>query len=767
MDSPKATSEKELTFGLDPATEDEFDSQSNLLREFISISIIEKAWTFDSNAGLGSKAIFLVSQPDLLENRKRKFMLSTNISTENPNRLNFQWAPFPVEMSGVSTIVPSPSGSRLLVIRNSENESPSKFEVWSPSQLEKEFQIPQSIHGSVYIDGWFEGISWNSDESLIAYVAEEPSPSLPLFDDLGYKKGGWKDKECGSWNGQGDWQEEWGESYSGKRQPALFVMSVNSGKVQAIKGLEETLSVGQVVWAPEADGVDKLLVFVGWSPEPRKLGMIYCTNRPCALYAVKAPLYYPEVNKFDLDSMGDYKAVKLTQGISSALFPRFSPGGKYLVFLSTKSAVDSGAHNATESIHRIVWPTDGKIHSFANVIDVIPVVRSAEDGQFPGVYQSSFLINPWLSDGQTMVFSSVWNSCQVILSVNVFSGEILRISPTESIFSWKLLALDGDNVIAVCSSPIDLPEIKYGFRDNKTTWSWSNVSSPTSKCSEKVKSLLTALQFSILKIPVKDISDCLTKGAAKHFEAILVTSSSSKRDTPDPLIVILHGGPHDVSATSFSKSSAFLASIGFSLLIVNYRGSLGFGEEALQSLPGKVGSQDVNDVLTAIDHVINKGLANPSKIAVVGISHGGFLATHLIGQAPDKFAAAAARNPVCNLASMVGVTDIPDWCYVGAYGSQGKSMYTEASSAEHLSHLYGKSPISYISKVKTPTLFLLGAQDLRVPVSNGLQYARSLREKGVETKVIMFPSDIHPINKPRSNLESFVNIGVWFKKYCK
>ncbi|MCI00133.1 acylamino-acid-releasing enzyme-like, partial [Trifolium medium] len=61
-------------------------------------------------------------------------------------------------------------------------------------------------------------------------------------------------------------------------------------------------------------------------------------------------------------------------------------------------------------------------------------------------------------------------------------------------------------------------------------------------------------------------------------------------------------------------------------------GSLGFGEEALQSLPGNVGSQDVNDVLTAIDHVIDLGLASPSKIAVLGGSHGGFLTTHLIGQ---------------------------------------------------------------------------------------------------------------------------------------
>ncbi|GLT99491.1 hypothetical protein SLE2022_169280 [Rubroshorea leprosula] len=767
MDSAKPAPEKELPLGLDAATEEEYESQSKLLKEFTDISTIDKAWIFQSNGGIGSQAMFSISQPNILANKKRKFMLSTNISKESTNRVNFQWAPFPVEMTGVSTIVPSPSGSKLLVIRNSENESPSQFEIWSPSQLEKEFQIPQSVHGSVYVDGWFEGISWNSDESLVAYVAEEPSPSKPTFDDLGYKKGGSKDKDCGSWKGQGEWQEGWGESYAGKRQPALFVMSVNSGKVQPIKGIAKSLSAGQVVWAPAVDGTHQVLVFVGWSAELRKLGMIYCYNRPCALYAVKVPLYKPEANEFDLDSTGDFTAVNLTQSISSALSPRFSPDGKYLVFISAKSSVDSGAHCATESLHKIEWPADGKISSSLKVIDVIPVVNSAEDGQFPGLYNSSFLSNPWLSDGYTMIFSSIWHSCQVLLSVSVSSGEILRISPSDSNFSWKLLMFDGDNVIAVCSSPVDLPEIKYGCLVEKATWSWSNVSSPISKCSEKVKSLLSSRQFSILKIPVRDVSDCLTKGAAKPFEAIFVSSSSMKNDAPDPLIVILHGGPHAVSLSSFSKTSAFLSSIGYSLLIVNYRGSLGFGEEALQSLPGNVGSQDVSDVLTAIDHVIDKGLASSSKIAVIGGSHGGFLTTHLIGQAPDKFVAAVARNPVCNLASMVGVTDIPDWCFVEAYGSKGKSMYTEATLAEHLSHFYSKSPISHLSKVKTPTLFLLGAQDLRVPVSNGLQYARALKEKGVETKIIVFPNDIHPIDKPQSDFEGFLNIGVWFKKYCK
>ncbi|KAI5397368.1 hypothetical protein KIW84_063255 [Lathyrus oleraceus] len=368
-----------------------------------------------------------------------------------------------------------------------------------------------------------------------------------------------------------------------------------------------------------------------------------------------------------------------------------------------------------------------------------------------------------------MIISSIWHSCEVLLSVNVLSGEVLRISPEDSNFSWNLLTLNGNNILAISSNPVNVPQIMYGIEKAKrnTTWNWSKISSPIFKCSDKVRSLLSSLQCSIQKISVTDASNDPMKGAAKPFEAIFVSSKTKNKDLFHPLIVILHGGPQDVSLSHFSKSWAFLSSVGYSLLIVNYRGSLGFGEEALQSLPGKVGSQDVNDVLSAIDHVINLGLASPSKITVMGISHGGFLTTHLIGQAPEKFVAAAAINPVCNFALMVGTTDIPDWCYVEACGTIARNRFKETLSAEDLSLFYSKSPISHVSKVKAPTLFLLGAQDRRVPIFDGLQYARALKEKGSEVKIIMFQNDVHALKRPQSEWESILNIGVWFNKYCK
>lgn len=77
----------------------------------------------------------------------------------------------------------------------------------------------------------------------------------------------------------------------------IFNFSMHySGETQAVKGIEKSLSVGQVVWAPPVRGSHQYLVFVGWSEGTRKLGIKYCFNRPCALYAVSAPNFESEAD---------------------------------------------------------------------------------------------------------------------------------------------------------------------------------------------------------------------------------------------------------------------------------------------------------------------------------------------------------------------------------------------------------------------------------------------------------------------------------------
>ncbi len=98
--------------------------------------------------------------------------------------------------------------------------------------------------------------------------------------------------------------------------------------------------------------------------------------------------------------------------------------------------------------------------------------------------------------------------------------------------------------------------------------------------------------------------------------------------------------------------------------MVNYRGSTGFGQSFLTSLPGQCGTHDVADCVAAAVRLLATDRVDAQRVSVFGGSHGGFLTGHLIGQFPQLFRAAVMRNPVLNIAWEVGSTDIPDWCYV-------------------------------------------------------------------------------------------------------
>ncbi|GJM84546.1 hypothetical protein PR202_ga00227 [Eleusine coracana subsp. coracana] len=634
---------------------------------------------------------------------------------------SFQWSPFPIEMSGVSVIMPSPSGSKLLVVRNGEKGSPTKLEIVDQSHVEKNIHVGQSIHGPLYSDEWFQGISWNQEETLIAYIAEAPPQPKPAFNDSGYEKEGPSEKDFNCWRGKEIGKRTGVKDTPKRADPSLFVLNIASGEVRAAQGIPRSLSVGQVVWAPSSSkGCQKYLVFVGWLEHngfqntARKLGLKYCSNRPCALYAIPSPFEALGENTLVSDGKSDSVVIaqNLTASISSAFFPRFSRDGKLLAFLSAKCAVDSGAHNATDSLYKINWPSEW------NMNEQVPVVMCPEDGSFPGIYCSSMLYDPWLSDGYTMILTSAWRSTEVIISVDVLSGKITRITPKDSYYSWAALAIDVENILAVSSSPIDPLQIMYGCQvtpeDGACRWTWDEVASPLTTASNSVKSLLSHHSVRILEVPVDNPSADLCDGGKLPFQAIFVPykDSSHRKQLTCPM-------------------------------------------------------QDVQDCLTALDHVIKEELIDASRVAVVGISHGGFLTAHLIGQAPDRFVVAAARNPVCNLALMVGTTDTPDWCYMVACGTEAKQYASESPSPDHLRLFYQKSPVAHISKVKAPLLMLLGGSDLRVPASNGLQYARALRERGGKVKIMMFPEDIHEINLPQSDFESFLNIGVWFKMHME
>ena len=115
---------------------------------------------------------------------------------------------------------------------------------------------------------------------------------------------------------------------------------------------------------------------------------------------------------------------------------------------------------------------------------------------------------------------------------------------------------------------------------------------------------------------------------------------------------------------------------------------------------------------------------------------------------------------------MVGVTDIPDWCWVEGLG---KGTYEFSAfnvpSPEQLTAMRERSPIAHIGAVKTPTIICLGEKDRRVPPSQGIEYYHLLKSRGVPTKLLIFPEDDHAIDHPASEAEQWFNVAQWIQRH--
>ncbi|GIX71146.1 acylamino-acid-releasing enzyme [Caerostris darwini] len=192
-------------------------------------------------------------------------------------------------------------------------------------------------------------------------------------------------------------------------------------------------------------------------------------------------------------------------------------------------------------------------------------------------------------------------------------------------------------------------------------------------------------------------------------------------------------GPHSCFTAGFLSRRIGFVKLGYVLCIVNYRGSIGFGENNLNSLPGNIGSQDVADVHQAAIHVKNNCNFDIGNVVVFGGSHGGFLGAHLCGQYPDFYKAAVLLNPVIDVSNMMGISDIPDWTWVEGGCGDNFEMSTVATP-DNLKTMWERSPIKYLENVHSPTLLLLGTKDLRVPMSQGLKYYQLLKARGVPVR---------------------------------
>lgn len=238
-----------------------------------------------------------------------------------------------------------------------------------------------------------------------------------------------------------------------------------------------------------------------------------------------------------------------------------------------------------------------------------------------------------------------------------------------------------------------------------------------------------------------------------EIEGVLTRPPASIVEPPFRLLVMPHGGPHS-RAGGGGFDAQFFATRGFAVFRPNFRGSIGYGLKFLDADRNDFGGGDMKDILTGIDYLVAQGIADPGRQFVYGVSYGGYMASWLVGHT-NQFRAAVAQNAVTDLQVMWHLSDLQSWT---DWDMSGKPW-------EVPDRLRAHSPLTFANQVRTPTLILHSLNDRRCPVAMGRMFHRALKEGGVETQMVIYPDEGHPIKQLPHREDVLQRTLEWFEKH--
>lgn len=236
-----------------------------------------------------------------------------------------------------------------------------------------------------------------------------------------------------------------------------------------------------------------------------------------------------------------------------------------------------------------------------------------------------------------------------------------------------------------------------------------------------------------------------------------------EREGPLPLLLDVHGGPHNAWNAAADEMHGYhqeLAARGWAVLLVNPRGSDGYGEAFYDGVQGAWGVADHLDFLEPLDALVAEGVADGDRLAVTGYSYGGFMTAWLTAH-DDRFKAGVAGGIVCDLTSEYGASD--DGPLMGRYELGG----TPWSNPEGYAAM---SPITRVDRVTTPTLVLHGRDDLTCPVGQAQQWHTSLRDRGVPTELVLYPGAAHAfilLGPPSQRMDYASRVVDWVERHVQ
>ena len=423
-------------------------------------------------------------------------------------------------------------------------------------------------------------------------------------------------------------------------------------------------------------------------------------------------------------TVGDGKVTPLVTQAGPDTDPVWSPDGSRLAF---ETAMANPAFYYTNSVIAIVPAAGGSIQPISTAFDEDPsIVKWTRDGIF---------------------FAASHGTWSYLYTINPGTRQIERHAPADAwIGSGFSLSDDARTVAFVASDATSFPDVYVA---------------PVATMKGKRLTDLRAQTSGWATAALEVVSWKSRDGAT--IEGVLHKPAGFQPGKKYPLLVVIHGGPTGVSRpTPFSSTSIYPVDIwtskGALVLEPNYRGSSGYGEKFRSLNVRNLGLGDAWDVISGIDDLIAKGIADPNRVATMGWSQGGYISAFLATHDSDRFKAVSVGAGISDWTTYYVNTDITPFT----------PQYLKATPWDD-PEIYAKtSPITYIKNARVPTLIQHGATDQRVPLPNAFELYRGLQDRGIPSKLIVykgFEGVGHGPSKPKSSRVVMQHNLEWFDKY--
>ena len=241
-----------------------------------------------------------------------------------------------------------------------------------------------------------------------------------------------------------------------------------------------------------------------------------------------------------------------------------------------------------------------------------------------------------------------------------------------------------------------------------------------------------------------------------EIEAWVALPPGFEADGSHPMVLEIHGGPFAMYGPTFSAEIQRYAAEGYVTVYVNPRGSSGYGEAFAQEIDLAYPGNDYDDLMSVVDHLVERNYVDPDRLFVTGGSGGGILTAWIVGKT-DRFAAAASIKPVINWMTMALSADIAAFV---------KRHWIRAEPWEDPDAFLERSPIMLVENVTTPTMLMVGEEDWRTPTWEAEQFYTALKLRGVDTVLVRVPGAPHYIaGRPSRLIAKTDNIMGWFARY--